>query len=475
MSATDHPADAARIAREARSRLRLRVLGVFSLLAACGVATTGLLAGEAANWPGLVACALLISAAGVLALDRMLLRPLGEIGRFAHQAARGELDQRIPISEESAVGEISSALGRMAEELRQRIDEATSGKERLQAVLGAMVEGVLVVSAERRVVLANPRLREMFGIWSAFEGRPLLEVIRNAEVDDALREAMVSTEPVVGEIEIGGEEPHQVLIHAVRFRATGARPGVVAVFHDVTELRRLENVRRDFVANVSHELKTPLTAIRGFAETLASGEVPPEEMKSFSAVILKHAERLGNLIEDVLELSRIESRKGRLQPSPVDLCRVAETVASLMRSALEGRSLALELELEAGPEAWADRRATEQILTNLLDNAAKYTDAGGRVTLRVGHDASDVILQVSDTGIGIPEEARSRIFERFYRVDRARSRDLGGTGLGLAIVKHLVQAMGGRIYVESQLGRGSTFSVRLPRADRRPPSDVPRS
>jgi two-component system phosphate regulon sensor histidine kinase PhoR len=234
----------------------------------------------------------------------------------------------------------------------------------------------------------------------------------------------------------------------------------------VTELRHLEQVRRDFVANVSHELRTPLTAIRGFAETLIGNDLSATEMRAQLEVILRNAERLENLIRDMRELSRIESRRVPLQPAEVDVVKITEAVLTDMEPRLKERPMEASLVDRDPVPAWADRRALEQVLSNLLDNAVKYTDPGGRITVEVEARAEVVAISVSDTGIGIPAEHRTRIFERFYRVDKARSRALGGTGLGLAIVKHLVQAMGGEIYVESDPGRGSTFRFTLPRADR---------
>jgi two-component system phosphate regulon sensor histidine kinase PhoR len=284
-------------------------------------------------------------------------------------------------------------------------------------------------------------------------------------VDDALRAAVDTRELVVREVQIGAGEPRSIRVHAVGFPRSGPRLGTVAVFHDVTELRRLESMRRDFVANVSHELKTPLTAIRGFAETLVSSDVSPEEVGKYLSIILKHAERLGTLIDDLLDLSRIESRKVPLRSTAVDVGRVAAGVVSGMEPQLRARSLSVFVVEGAAPAAWADRRAVEQILTNLLDNAAKYTNPGGRIEVSVRAEGARVRVSVSDDGIGIPREDLPRVFERFYRVDKARSRDLGGTGLGLAIVKHLVQAMDGDITVQSELGKGTTFSFHLPAAE----------
>jgi len=413
-----------------------------------------------------VALLLSLGLAGVvgLVLIRLFVRPLEEIGQFARAIAAGDLERRLRWREKPAQ-DIADALDRMAESVAARIDQANSEKEQLQAVLAGMVEGVLVVNASGRIVLANPRLRQMFSAWGEVAGRTPLEVIRHAGVDDALRAAASRNDLVSLELQVGGGEERTILVNAVGFPATGPRLGTVAVFHDVSELRRLESLRRDFVANVSHELKTPLTAVRGFAETLLSGEVPEQDVDKYLSVILKHAERLGNLIEDLLELSRIESRKVPLQSAPIDVARVVQAVMNGMEPQLRSKSLTVKL-VEGEPgEALGDRRAVEQVVTNLLDNAAKYTNPGGHLELRVRSEGDHVRVDVQDDGIGIPEEDLPRIFERFYRVEKARSRDLGGTGLGLSIVKHLVQAMDGELFVESEMGSGTTFSFTLPRAD----------
>jgi len=396
-------------------------------------------------------------------LARVFLGPFDEIGRFAAAVASGDLDRRLRLRRRPGQ-DIADALDAMVEAVRARIEEADSEKQQLRAVLGGMVEGVLVVNAAGRIVLANPRLRQMFAAWGEVEGRTPLEVIRHAGVDDALRAAAVTQQLVSVEIQVGGTEERTILVNAVAFPASGERLGTVAVFHDVSDVRRLETMRRDFVANVSHELKTPLTAVRGFAETLLSGGVPPQDVDKYLSVILKHAERLGNLIDDLLELSRIESRKVPLQRAVVDVGRVAAAVTSGMEPLLRSKSLTVKLVEESPGEALADRRAVEQVLTNLLDNAAKYTNAGGHIDVNVRASRDHVRVAVHDDGIGIPDEDLPRIFERFYRVEKARSRDLGGTGLGLSIVKHLVQAMDGDIFVESEVGHGSTFTFTLPRA-----------
>jgi two-component system phosphate regulon sensor histidine kinase PhoR len=395
-------------------------------------------------------------------LSRVALRPLREVAEAVARVAEGDLERRLPRAAGDDLGRIAAAVNEMAEQLRARLRELVEDKERLQAVLSGMVEGVLVVDAERRVVLANPRLRELFSFRGDAAGRDLFEVVRRADLAEALDEAARGGGPVVRDLETSGPEPRQLELHAVRFPTGGALLGVVAVLHDVTELHRLERMRRDFVANVSHELKTPLTAIRGFAETLAAGGVPEAERRSHLDVVLRHAERLARLIDDLLELSRIEGQRGPLERTEVDVARAAALALRDLAPQLEARGLRASLAAGACGRACADRRAVEQILANLLDNACKYTEPGGRIEVRIAEAGGRVRVEVEDSGIGIPPEDLPRVFERFYRVDKARSRDLGGTGLGLAIVKHLVQALGGQVSVRSAPGSGSTFTVLLP-------------
>ncbi|HUG37518.1 MAG TPA: ATP-binding protein, partial [Candidatus Limnocylindrales bacterium] len=401
-----------------------------------------------------------------MALAGRLLRPMSELREVLSSMTRGDLRRRLPWRSRDELGEIADAIHRMAEELRARIADLTSEKEQLRAVLLGMVEGVLVVDRQGRVVLANRRLRELFGAWGEVIGRSALEMIRRTEIEQALEQAAASQEPVVLELAAGEDRDRAILMHAVRFPASGELLGTVAVFHDVTELRRLERVRREFVANVSHELKTPLTAIRGFAETLREKSPDEEQRRQYLDVILRHAGRLSDLIDDLLELSRIESRQTALDRTEVAVVAVAQGILRDLAPRLAARRLGAELRAEGEMHALADRRALEQVLLNLLDNAIKYTDPEGRIEIRVRREGDRIRLDVADTGIGIPESDQLRIFERFYRVDKARSRDLGGTGLGLAIVKHLVQAMGGEVSVRSRPGEGTTFTLTLPASTR---------
>jgi two-component system phosphate regulon sensor histidine kinase PhoR len=391
-------------------------------------------------------------------ISRSALRPIQEVRRVAEAIARGELNEKPPLSGGDELGEISSAIREIAGQLSLRLEEATREKEQLRAVLESMVEGVLVIDAKGIVLVANSRFREFYRVDSEIAGRPLLEAVRDPELDELLRHVSTA-DAIVSSTFTLGDPARTLRVQAVRFpRGDEPRAGSVAVFHDISELERLEEVRRDFVANASHELRTPLTAIQGFAETLLGTELSEEKRRSYLEIIDRHARRLGEIVRDLLALSTAETGKWRVEPRPIDAAEIARAVIrSLEPRSVEGE-LSVRCEVEGDSSVFADPRILEQILTNLLDNAIKYTEPGGEVEVKITESRDRTRISVSDTGIGIPAEDRARIFERFYRVDKARSRRAGGTGLGLSIVRHLVQRLGGEVSVVSQVGEGTTFS-----------------
>jgi two-component system phosphate regulon sensor histidine kinase PhoR len=393
-------------------------------------------------------------------------RALEGMRHVASSLARGDLSQRLRRNAGDELDPLARAIDQMAEQLRLRLDEANHEKERLQAVLNGMVEGVLVVDTGGKIVLLNDRVRRFFRIRGPVEGRSFLEAMRHAELDALLERATGSDAPVAGEIRLEDGTDRVLRVQAVRFPSGSAvRMGTVAVFHDVTEIVRLEQVRRDFVANASHELRTPLTAISGFTETLLNTELGETDRRSYLEVIERHTRRLTHLVRDLLELSKIESRNVSLEPKPVEVVALAERLLQDFHERFQEKDLLASVEHRGPVHAQADAAALEQILVNLVDNAIKYNEPGGTVTIGVTVDDDRVCVRVEDTGIGIPAEDRERIFERFYRVDKARSRELGGTGLGLAIVKHLIHGQDGSISVESTPGEGSSFRFTLPRAE----------
>jgi len=383
------------------------------------------------------------------------------LAAVAKRIAAGDLATRARSVEGDELGDVGRALDQLAQNHTSSLSELREERDRLRAILTGMQEGVLLLDAGGRIVLVNPALREMLLLGADAIGKTLLEAIRHAELKELLDQARQSSEPIVREIEIGTIKPRRLLS---RVASLDGQPGqIFAVFFDVTEMRRLESVRRDFVANVSHELRTPVAAIRSAAETLQNG-IPddPKILEQFIGIIERNAARLQDLVEDVLNLSRIESREFRLTFEPVDLGAVFGQIVSVFRERADRKHITLENEVD-GRSVFvrADRRALEHVLENLVDNAVKYCPSGA--VIRVGAEVvgESVRLVVSDNGPGIEARHLPRLFERFYRVDAGRSRELGGTGLGLSIVKHLVEAMAGSVHVESTPGTGTTFSFTL--------------
>jgi two-component system phosphate regulon sensor histidine kinase PhoR len=380
----------------------------------------------------------------------------------ARRMAAGDLEIRTSASGHDELAVLGRALDQLATSLQEALGSARKERDLMGRVLGGMREGVLLLDEQGHVALANPALRATLLLDSEVVGKSPLEVLRNASLKRILDQAASATEAVSGELELGDMKPRRLLVRAEALRADPK--GVLAVFVDVTDLRRLETVRRDFVANVSHELRTPVASVISAAETLRWAiKAQPEAAADFVEIIERNADRLRQLIEDLLDLSRIESREFRLIPEPVSLDVVARHVAGLSSDRAAARDLRLSVAIAAEtPAVCADRRALEQVLSNLVDNAVKYCSASTTVTIRAERADGMVRVSVEDIGPGIEAKHLPRLFERFYRVDAGRSRELGGTGLGLSIVKHLVEAMQGQVSVESTPGNGSCFSFTLP-------------
>jgi two-component system phosphate regulon sensor histidine kinase PhoR len=399
-------------------------------------------------------------------VSRRITRPVIEMQRIAARMSEGEFHTRAPVRSVDEIGMLARALNAMSARMRDKIDDLEQEQAKVTTVLDAMVEGVVAVDGHDEILLINRPARAMLGVPAGRgERKPLLEIVRNADLHAVARRARGAVEGAVQQREIAIDEParRRIDVHAMPLRLGAAPLGVVMVLHDVTELRRLEQVRTEFVANVSHELRTPLTAILGYVETLLGGAVDDvSNSRRFLEVVHRHTERLGRLLNDLTDLSNIELGRIPLDLEPTSVAEVTDSVAEILRARAASGGVALAVEVPAELLVHADHDRLHQILINLVDNAVKYTPAGGRVTVRAHRTGNGAEITVVDTGAGIPSADLPRITERFYRVDKARSRELGGTGLGLAIVKHLVQAHGGELVIESALGRGTTVRVRLP-------------
>ncbi|UVT15157.1 MAG: PAS domain-containing protein [Nitrospira sp.] len=417
--------------------------------------------------------ALLVALMVSIWLAYSISRPLSDIAAAAQYLSSGSRALPLRATTQDEVGLLATTLNHVAEQLHAKIDELSEDRAQLLAVLTSMVEGVMVLDYRGQVLQINPALERMFGISRVeARGRPCAELFRHQQLNDLVTAILQSRAPHEDEI---------MLPLSGRYLQIEASPAggereneacIVLVFHDITELRRLEKIRKDFVANVSHELRTPLTSIKGYVEALLDGakDDPPVAAK-FLEIILKQSDRLNLIIEDLLELSKIESGRVLLKAEPLELRTIVDRTLSIMKPIADKNRHRLVTVIDSSlPSVAGDEGRLVQVLTNLLDNAIKYTPAGGTITVGAklipsfgtDHPAKTIELSVADTGIGIPEQDRPRVFERFYRVDKARSRELGGTGLGLAIVKHIVEGHGGHVWVEANQPQGSRFVVRLP-------------
>jgi len=415
----------------------------------------------------LVAAALAIVAA--YAVSRRAGRPVKELAAAATRLAAGAFDTPLPVSEQAELSDLASAIDVLREQLVER--GLTIGRQGTQqeAVLGSMIEGVLAIDARQRVVSINQGAAELLGLDPVkVMRRPLQEVVRNPDVRRFALLAIDCREPVEDNLVIHGVRDRTIRLRGTALRDVSGDGGAVIVLNDVTDIQRLENVRRDFVANVSHELKTPIASIKGFVETLLDGAADnPADNRRFLEIVARQAERLEAIIEDLLALSRIEQSEGAGN-LPLERVRIADVLAAAAADCLpraRDRSIRVEAGCAATIEADVNPALLEQAVINLVDNAIKYSDPGDTIWVSAGLEPDPegaVMIVVRDDGCGIDAEHLPRLFERFYRVDKARSRKLGGTGLGLSIVKHIVQAHGGTVAVESQPGVGSTFTIRLP-------------
>ncbi|NDC53542.1 MAG: HAMP domain-containing protein [Planctomycetia bacterium] len=416
--------------------------------------------------------AALAALAGGLVLARRAARPVGDLSESAARLAAGEFDAPLPVPEAAELAKLACALAGLREQLVER--GLTIGRQGTQqeAVLGSMLEGVLAIDARQRIVSINRGAAELLGLDPArVLRRPLQEVVRNPDLRRFALLAIDCREPVEDDLVIRGVDDRTIRLRGTALRDVSGEGGAVIVLNDVTEIQRLENVRRDFVANVSHELKTPIASIKGFLETLLDGAADdPVDNRRFLGIVARQAERLEAIIEDLLALSRIEQSEGagNLPLDRVHVISVLSAAVAGCQLRARERGVAIEVACDGTLESDLNPALLEQAVINLVDNAVKYSEPGSTVWVEAAEepaaDGPAVRIRVRDQGCGIDAEHLPRIFERFYRVDRARSRQLGGTGLGLSIVKHIVQAHGGAVAVDSTPGTGSTFTIHLPTA-----------
>ena len=402
------------------------------------------------------------------ALSNLTTRPLRDMADAAARIGHGVSKAKIPVDSNDEIGQLAGVLNDMSERIEDQVQRLSAEKQRLDTILRSMGEGVMVTAPDGVITLVNPAFRRLFSIAGEVEGKKLVEISRHPDLLEAFNDlAKPEVNELLREISI---QPNDITLftHWVPLNVDGLRQGIVAVFHDITDLKKAENMRRDFVANVSHELRTPVTIIKGYAETLLDGTLVSDPARAirFVEIISSHSERLTNLINDILTLSSLETKEALLELNPMDVSGTIAKACMLLQERAVNKKIIIINETVGGalPRVMADQGRLEQVMVNLLENAIKYTPDGGAVRLFTEDDGECVKISVSDTGIGIPFKDLPRIFERFYRVDEARTREQGGTGLGLAIVKHIVQLHGGNVSVTSEPGQGSVFSFTLKKA-----------
>jgi two-component system phosphate regulon sensor histidine kinase PhoR len=409
---------------------------------------------------------LVVAAIAFFLSSRSVTLRIRRLKKFAERTAAGDFTPLERDHGHDELADLADALGSTTAGLGKTIHTLTDERNRSSAILGSMVEGVAVVTGDERILFCNWAFEQILELpEGSSQGRTLVEALRQADLVALVRQALSGAEELTGEVEVGTVRRRNFSVTASPVRSAGAN-GAVLVLHDITELRRLERVRRDFVANVSHEFKTPLTAIQGFAETLLSGALDDKaNRRRFVEIIREHARRLARLTDDLLKLSRIEAGRLELELRAIRVEALVNGCLETTRLKAEAKGLQILVDLpENTPAVRGDGAQLGEVLQNLLDNAVLYTPAGGKIEVKARSNGHDVTFTVSDTGIGVPESDLERIFERFYRVDAARSREAGGTGLGLAIARHIVDAHGGRIWVESAVGQGSRFHFSVPTA-----------
>lgn len=403
---------------------------------------------------------------------KIITKPIEKLTQMTQSVAAGKIDSRVPVDSKNELGQLSRNFNLMADRVQEQIDKISEEHRRLETILTDMGEGVLLVNGAFEITYANSMAISMLSLPDVYVGKALIEINRIPELHTLLQAAEQTETVAFAEIRLGNLTEPEAEVTVVPV-STGEE--YVIVIHDVTKERQLERIRADFVANVSHELRTPLTTIQGYAETLLNEDIPRSKTsEQFIVKILTHSSRLSRLVSELLELSRLESGDVELKRTRCHLNTFHDPILEVFEPILEASELVLKWEVpEDLPEVSVDQQLFMQVLANLIDNAIKYTPDGGRITVSAEIRTSEafegtniiseeIIVHVQDTGIGIPMESQPRVFERFYRVDKGRAREMGGTGLGLAIAKHIVLRHNGRIWLESTLGEGSVFHVAIP-------------
>lgn len=384
---------------------------------------------------------------------------------FSRRVAEGDFRPMAVEKTNDELADLSATLNQSALQLDQTIRTLTKERNQSAAILASMEEGVVVIGMDQRITFCNNAFCSAAGVTNTgWEGKPVMQLVRHSDLLSMIQQSLVGDEVIHGEVVVGSLRTRSFAVTATSIQSDESNAGAVMVLHDITEIRRLERARRDFVANVSHEFRTPLTAIRGFAETLLEGALEDEKnRRRFIEIIHDHALRLGRLTDDLLRLAQAEAGQLQLELQPITFSSIIDPCIETTRAKAAQKGLKLEVQFMAdSPVLMGDNRSLQSVLQELLDNAIRYSSPGGEIRISTAVSKSEAIISVSDTGIGIPKMDQERIFERFYRTDPARSRESGGTGLGLSIAKHLIEAHGGHIQVASEVGKGSTFSIHLP-------------
>ncbi|HKS31821.1 MAG TPA: ATP-binding protein [Chthoniobacterales bacterium] len=416
------------------------------------------------HWWVLGIVILAIVAGTAFLFRRVYVKPWRELEHLLTTIGRGQQPPTFLLGGTSHASRIGLALEQLLDRQRQLDRQVTKDAAEVRAVFAALTDGLLVVDSTQHISICNPAFEKLYGKSAIVAGTPLLDIIRDSDVIEPIRAALAELRPRIAEV-LGPDRKRQLQVTAVPITGENGRAiGVVALFHDISRLKHADEIRRDFVANVSHELRTPLSIFHGNLETLLeAGDLDQNEARHIYGVMKRHSDRLNLLVNDLLSLARLESKEANLQLSEIDVRDFLEEVTRDWAKRFAGKNLRLELQVpDDFPFLRADERRLEEVVHNLLDNAVNYSHPNSRILILGSAPDQEIVLSVSDEGVGIAPADLPRIFERFYRADRARSRDLGGTGLGLSIVKHIAQLHGGRVEAESTIGQGTTIRVILP-------------